>query len=174
MGVPHDEAQPARGSLERPGSESDEPMLVVPARGVHPCVRRTVPVLRMRVSILHPGRARRRSPPVTPNDTECRRCTRVRPRPFALTSTAARLDTDCHETGRSRVGRDLEHDRRGVVAVEREVGLRGRLADACIRSRWGPKASPRSSGAHSARSSAGDTTAPRRDPLRSLPHSYSD
>ena len=45
----------------------------------------------------------------------------------------ARLETDCHETGRSRVGKDIEHDRRGVVAVEREVGLRGRLADAYVR-----------------------------------------
>jgi RNA polymerase sigma-70 factor (sigma-E family) len=27
----------------------------------------------------------------------------------------------------------MEHDRRGVVAVEREVGLRGRLADAYVR-----------------------------------------
>ena len=56
-GAAHNEAQPVRGSRERPGPESDEPMLVVPARGVPPCVRRTMPVLRMRVSILHPSRA---------------------------------------------------------------------------------------------------------------------
>jgi len=51
----YDEAQPVRASLERPGPESDEPMLLVPARGVHPRARGTMPVLRMRVSILHPG-----------------------------------------------------------------------------------------------------------------------
>ena len=51
----HDGAQPVRDSLERPGPESDEPVLVVPPRGVHPRERRTMPVLRMRVSILHPG-----------------------------------------------------------------------------------------------------------------------
>jgi hypothetical protein len=53
-----------RGAMTKPslpavrGNDLDpsqnEPTLVVPARGVHPCARRTMPVLRMRVSILHP------------------------------------------------------------------------------------------------------------------------
>ena len=51
----HDEAQRVRGSREQPGTESDEPMLLVPARGVHPRVRRTMPLLPVRVSILHPA-----------------------------------------------------------------------------------------------------------------------
>jgi hypothetical protein len=51
----HDEVEPARGSREPTGPEQNETMLLVPARGVHPRARGTMPVLRMRVSILHPG-----------------------------------------------------------------------------------------------------------------------
>ena len=44
----HDEAEPARGSREPTGPEQNETMLLVPARGVHPRARGTMPVLRMR------------------------------------------------------------------------------------------------------------------------------
>jgi len=67
-----DDSQPVRGPPGRPRSDSQH-LLLVPAHRVHPCPLRTVPVLSVHVSILHPGgRAGRSKQRVTPNDTERR------------------------------------------------------------------------------------------------------
>ena len=92
-------------------------MHLVPARGVHPCERRTMPVLRMRVSILHPGgRARRRSPlvtPMTPNVEDA----------LALARAIGRAD---------REAVDVLLDDLGITSSEKAASLVGYLCGLLI------------------------------------------